>query len=182
MELQTKLCKFCNRENFIDNSKCLHCGRYFPKDSGNLPGPEPRKPGRPDPALNVEHLKLIPAITLLISLFLPWLAWFVVKLNAFDIARFFNLSARMAGRSTLSMGAIKILIYMIPVGCAIYIFRSLAGRSVKMSGIITGILPVIIFLLVITQPTTIIKMVSIGFITAILSGIAMITLSVKEEY
>lgn len=180
MNQQTKFCRYCHSENFMDNIKCIHCGRYFPSDGKVLPNKNPGA-GRPDPALNVEHLKLIPAIILLISLFLPWLAWFIVRLNAFDIANFFNLSARMAGRSTLSMGAVKILIYLIPVGCAVFIFRSLTGRTIKTTGIVTGILPLIVFLLVISQPTAILKMVSIGFILSILSGIALISISAKEE-
>ena len=178
---ETKTCKFCNRENFIDNSKCVHCGRFFPSDNLENSRPEQPTAGRPDPALNVEHLKLIPAITLLISLFLPWLSWFVVRLTAFDMANFFNLSARMAGRTTLSMGAIRILIYLIPVGCVIFIFRSLTGRTIKTTGIITGTLPLIVFLLAISQPTAVLRMVSIGFIISILSGIALIAITVKEK-
>ena len=181
MDQQTKMCKYCNMENFIANKKCLHCGRYFPSERVRNGRPESPPARRPDPVLNVEHLKVIPAITLLISLFLPWLAWFVVRLNAFDILNFFNLSARMAGRSTLSMGAIKLLIYLIPAGCIIYIFRSLTGRTIKTTGIITGTLPLIVFIMVISQPTAILKMVSIGFILSILSGIALISISAKEE-
>jgi len=181
MEKQTKICKYCNKENFVDNRKCLHCSRYFPTDTG---GPDLRrsipKVHRPDPVLRVEHLKLIPAITLAISLFLPWLSWFVVRLTAFDIAGFFNLSARMAGRTTITMGVIQVCIYLIPAGCAVFIFRALTGRTIKATGIVTGVLPLLVFLLVISQPTSILRMVSFGFILAIFSGIALIVISLKE--
>jgi len=86
----------------------------------------------------------------------------------------------MSGRSTLSMVLIQIFIYMIPVGCGIFIFRSLTNRSIKTTGIVTGILPILVFLLVISQPTAILRMISIGFILALLSGIALISISVKE--
>ena len=179
MDNETKICKFCNSENYISNPKCVHCGRFFPSD-GTIK-PETRPPVRnSDPAIKVEHLKLIPSITLLISLFLPWLSWFVVRLTAFDIASFFNLSARMSGRSTLSMTLIQIFIYMIPLGCVVFIFRSLTGRTIKMTGILTGTLPILIFLLVMAQPTEVLRMISIGFILAIISGISLIFISVKE--
>ncbi|MCK5004254.1 MAG: hypothetical protein KAS21_04160 [Candidatus Aminicenantes bacterium] len=179
MDNETKLCKFCKRENYVDNSKCLHCGRFFPSEGTREPESAPTVK-RPEAAIQVEHLKLIPVIILLISLFLPWLSWFVVRLTAFDIADFFNMAARMSGRSTLSMVLIQILIYMIPVGCGIFIFRSLTNRSIKTTGIVTGILPILVFLLVISQPTAILRMVSIGFLLALLSGIALISISVKE--
>lgn len=180
MEKEVKICKFCKRENYIDNSKCLHCGRFSPSEGTREPESAPTVK-RPEAAIQVEHLKLIPAITLLISLFLPWLSWFVVRLTAFDIADFFNMAARMSGRSTLSMVLIQILIYIIPVGCAIFIFRSLTGRSIKITGIITGVLPILVFILVVSQPTAVLRMVSIGFILALLSGIALISISAKES-
>ena len=179
MDKETKICKFCQRENYIDNSKCLHCGRVFPSDG--IREPEKANLARSsEAAIKVEHLKFIPAITLLISLFLPWLSWFVVRLTAFDIAEFFNMAARMAGRSTLSMVLIQVLIYMIPVGCGVFIFRALTGRTIKTTGIITGVLPILVFILVVSQPTAVLRMVSIGFILALLSGIALIFISAKD--
>ena len=179
MDNETKICKFCKSENYIDNSKCLHCGRFFPSEGTREPESAPTVK-RPEAAIQVEHLKLTPVIILLISLFLPWLSWFVVRLTAFDIANFFNMAARMSGRSTLSMVLIQIFIYMIPVGCGIFIFRSLTNRSIKITGIVTGVLPILVFLLVISQPTAILRMISIGFLLALLSGIALISISVKE--
>jgi len=180
MDNETKLCEFCKRENYADNSKCLHCGRVFPSEGIREPE-SVHTVRRPDAVIQVEHLKLIPVITLLISLFLPWLSWFVVRLTAFDIAEFFNLAARMAGRSTLSMLLIQVLIYIIPVGCGIFIFRSLTGRTIKTTGVVTGILPFLVFLLIISQPTAVMRMVSIGSILALLSGIALISISLKES-
>ena len=179
MDQQTKICKYCNRENFIDNSKCLHCGRYFYSDNMGK-SKDINKVGKIPSSINIEKFKLIPPIALLISLFLPWLSIFIMRITAFDIATFFSMTASVPGGGNLAMTVTRIMIYMIPVGCIIFIFRSLTDRSLRIVGTITGLFPILIFFFLLSQSPEIIKMLSLGFIIALISGISLIILSSKE--
>ncbi len=180
MNKEMKICKFCKHENYYDNSKCVHCGRFFTVDDPTIDPLKNNSETISNSPTKNDYLKLIPPIALLISLFLPWLSWFIVKISAFDIGNFIRVSIRIADRSTLSLSLIQIFIYMIPIGSIFFIFRSITGQTIKVTGIITGSLPILILVLTLTQTTELLQMVSAGFIIAVFSGIALISISVKK--
>jgi len=177
MEGNTKNCKFCGKENFLDNNKCIHCGRFFVSDEKSQP--VRLKQSRND--FFSSNFELIPPIVLLISLFLPWFSVFILQMSAFDIAKLFRMTLNMARQSDPVISLINILIYLIPVGCISVIIFSIKQKNTRMIGVITGSLPITISILLIFKGTGLLKIIGIGLIIAIISGVAMIIISLKNE-
>lgn len=177
MDENTKNCSYCGRPNYIDNNKCIHCGRFFLLDDKLQPISE--KPSRN--GFSFSNFELVPPIVLLISLFLPWFSVLILKLSAFDIAKLFRMTLNMARQSDPVISLINILIYLIPVGCIAVIIFSIQQKSIRNIGVITGSLPILIFILLLSKGTGFFRLMGIGLIIAIFSGIAMILVSIRNE-
>jgi len=176
MPEEIKLCKYCKHENIKSNVKCVHCGRFF------LDGTTPEKEAIQKKSVDIDSQKivLLPTILLVISLFLPWMSVFFFKMSAFDMAKLSDLASQYGGRGDITITLVKIIIYLIPVGSIVTGYFVFKGRSVAAIGRITGSLPIFITLILFLKSPEFFRMIDIGLILSVISGIAMIILSRSE--
>ncbi len=181
MQPYVKRCKYCNGENLQDTEKCTHCGRFFVVPTK----PAKRSAANLEAADWIKNPVVISAVVLFISLFLEWLSVGFAGANAFVLAKGFGAiaraSAKFGGGFTLSLA--RAFILLIPAGCAVTLFMVITGRSYRLSGILTGALPLAIFLVlqmeVMGQLTS---FIGGGFILAILAGAVMIYFARRKDF
>ncbi|MBA4150147.1 MAG: hypothetical protein H0X66_18725 [Verrucomicrobia bacterium] len=77
-------------------------------------------------SINHSQLLTFCAAGLLICFFLPWINFFGLNLSGFDFAK---------------QGGKGLLLWSIPIFCAITIFATLTKRNAKITGQLTGALP-----------------------------------------
>lgn len=171
-----KRCKYCNGENLQDAEKCSHCGRFFVVPT------KPQKGGgaRLDVAEWIKNPVLISAVVLFVSLFFDWVSG---GANAFTLIKGFGLYVKMTARSGggFMISLARAFIILIPVGCVMTVFFLVTGRSYRMSGILTGALPLATFLaLQIEFIGHLTSFMAGGFFLAIISGGALAYFARRE--
>jgi hypothetical protein len=173
MASEGKICVHCREVNPADARECRSCGRYFihrpgGERSGDAPGLEALK----QPAV-------LCALVLLVSLFLPWFTILIFSLSAVQLLGLF----KGVGASSVSYGAgatlalARLFIALIPVGCFAVILLARRGSYAILIGKLTGLLPVIVFLLFFLQNTSVLSVMGAGFVIAILAGLGLFTFS-----
>ncbi len=168
-----KVCVYCREVNPVEARECRNCGRYFIR----RPGAE-----RIDESPGLEALKkpeVICALLLLVSLFLPWFSLMIFSLSAVQLLGLFkgvgSSSIGYRGGATLALA--RLLIALIPVGCLAIAFIALRGGSAILIGKLTGLLPLIVFMLFLVQGTEFVSMMGAGFVIAILAGLGLFAFS-----
>jgi len=168
-----KVCVHCREVNPVDARECRNCGRYFIQRPGS---------GRDDDSPGLEALKqpeVLCALVLIVSLFLPWFTILFFSLSAVQLLGLFQ----GAGASSMSFGAgatlalARLFIVMIPVGCLTVILFALRGNSAILIGKITGLLPLVVFMLFFVQGSNVVNMMGAGFVVAILAGLGLFAFS-----
>jgi len=172
-----KVCVHCREVNPIDARECRNCGRYFIHRPGAQRADEP--PG-------LEALKqpaVLCALVLLVSLFLPWFTILIFSLSAVQLLGLFKgvgaSSMRYGAGATLALA--RLLIALIPVGCIAVIAIALRGSSAILIGKITGLLPLVVFLLFFVQGSNVLSVMGAGFVIAILAGLGLFAFSRGEH-
>jgi len=173
MTAQTKVCQSCQEVNPIDARECRSCGRYF------IAAPRRSQPYPLDEAL--KQPTVICAAILLLALFLPWFSLLFFNISAIQII---GLSKETGGLSMQAGGLftwIKVCLYLIPIGCVAVFVLSLRGAWPRPIGILTGSLPLAIFIPLFLKSTDMVSFMGAGFIIAILAGIGLIVFSLRES-
>jgi ribosomal protein L40E len=176
MANEGKVCVHCREVNPVDARECRNCGRYFIHRPGAERAAEP--PG-------LEALKqpaTLCALVLLVSLFLPWFTILIFSLSAVQLLGLFGgagaSSMRYGAGATLALA--RLFIALIPVGCAAVILFALRGGSAILIGKLTGLLPLVVFLLFFVQSSNVVSVMGAGFVVAILAGLGLFVFSRGE--
>ena len=168
-----KVCVHCREVNPVDARECRNCGRYFIR----RPGAE-----RVDDTPGLEALKqpeVLCALVLIVSLFLPWFTVMIFSLSAVQFLGIFKGmgSSSIGYRGGATLALTRFLIALIPVGCLTVVLIALRGGSAILIGKLTGLLPIVVFLLFFVQSTNVVSMMGAGFVIAILAGLGLIAFS-----
>jgi hypothetical protein len=173
MASEGKACVHCREVNPVDARECRNCGRYFIHRPGAAPGTEP--PG-------LEALRqpaVLCALVLLVSLFLPWFTILIFSLSAVQLLGLFRgvgaSGMRYGAGATLALA--RLFIALIPAGCVAVILLAWRGRYAILIGKITGLLPLVVFLLFFVQSPDVVSMMGAGFVAAILAGLGLFVFS-----
>jgi len=173
MASEGKVCVHCREVNPADARECRNCGRYFI----HRPGAE-----RATESPGLEALKqpaVLCALVLLVSLFLPWFTILIFSLSAVQLLGLFQgvgaSSMRYGAGATLALA--RLFIALIPVGCAAVILFALRGGYAILVGKITGLLPLVVFLLFFVQGSGVLNVMGAGFVIAILAGLGLFVFS-----
>ena len=168
-----KVCVHCREVNPVDARECRNCGRYFIHRPGAARAADP--PG-------LEALKqpeVLCALVLLVSLFLPWFTILIFSLSAIQLLGLFTGSGasgmRYGAGATLALA--RLFIALIPVGCLAVIVFALRGGSAILIGKLTGLLPLVVFLLFFVQGSNVLSVMGAGFVVAILAGLGLFVFS-----
>ncbi len=168
-----KVCVHCRELNPIDARECRNCGRYFIHRPGAA---------RVDDSPGLEALKqpaVLCALVLLVSLFLPWFTILIFSLSAVQLLGLFQgagvSSMRYGAGATLALA--RLFIALIPVGCFAVILLALRGSYAILIGKITGLLPLVVFLLFFAQSSNVVSVMGAGFVVAILAGLGLFAFS-----
>ena len=168
-----KVCVYCREVNPVDARECRNCGRYFIR----RPGAE-----RVSDSPGVEVLKqpeVLCALVLFVSLFLPWFTVLIFSLSAVQLLGLFKgvggSSSSYGSGATLALA--RFLIALIPAGCLAVILIALRGGSAILIAKLTGLLPLVVFLLFFIQGTNVVSMMGAGFVIAILAGLGLFAFS-----
>jgi hypothetical protein len=173
MASEGKVCVHCREVNPVDARECRQCGRYFIHRPGADPVAE-------SPGLEaLRQPSVLCSLVLLVSLFLPWFTVLIFSLSAVQLVGLF----KGVGASGMSYGAgatlalARVFIVLIPVGCAAVILSALRGRSAILVGKLTGLLPLVVFLLFFVQSANVVSVMGAGFVVAILAGLGLFVFS-----
>ena len=171
MGLQSKVCQSCKEVNPIDARECRSCGRYFIAAA--------EKPATASPADAITQPVVICTAILVLSLFLPWFSVLMFSATAVQImslSKDAGLSIRAGGLFKLT----QVLFYLLPVGCITIFVQAARGAGLRLAGTVTGALPAAIFILMLLQNSQVLNVMGVGFVLAILAGIALIVFSRRE--
>lgn len=173
MASEGKVCVHCREVNPVDARECRNCGRYFIHRPGAEPAAAP-------PGLEaLQQPATLCALVLLVSLFLPWFTILIFSLSAVQLLGLFGgagaSSMRYSAGATLALA--RLFIALIPVGCAAVILFALRGGSAILIGKLTGLLPLVVFLLFFVQSPNVVSVMGAGFVVAILAGLGLFVFS-----
>jgi hypothetical protein len=173
MTSEGKVCVHCREVNPADARECRNCGRFFIQPPGARRGGD---------ALGAEALKqpaVICALLLFVSLFLPWFTVLIFSLSAIQLLGILHSAGdpalRFGGNATLALA--RFFIALIPAGCLAVILFALRGTSLILVGKLTGLLPLLVFLLFFVQSSGVLNMMGAGFVIAILAGLGLFAFS-----
>jgi len=128
----------------------------------------------------IYNYQILPDVLVnLVSLFLPWFTILIFSLSAVQLLGLFKgvgaSSMRYGAGATLALA--RLLIALIPVGCVAVIAIALRGSSAILIGKITGLLPLVVFLLFFVQGSNVLSVMGAGFVIAILAGLGLFAFS-----
>lgn len=172
MGLQSKVCQSCKEVNPADARECRSCGRYFIAAAG--------RPAAASPAEAITQPAVICTAVLVLSLFLPWFSVLMFSATAVQVM---SLSKDAGGLSIRAGGLFKLtlaLFYLLPVGCIAIFVLAIRAASLRLACTLTGALPLAIFILMLLQSSEVLNVMGVGFVVAILAGIALIIFSRRE--
>ena len=172
----SKMCVHCRELNPADARECRNCGRYFIHRPGAV---------RVEDTPGLEALKqpaVLCALVLLVSLFLPWFTVLIFSLSAVQLLGLFQgagaAGMRYGAGATLALA--RLFIALIPLGCAAVLLLAWRGRYAILIGKITGLLPLVVFLLFFVQSSNVVSVMGAGFVVAILAGLGLFAFSRGE--